>query len=66
VRDRHAVNEMAMSTIDNFAVASAWIGKGELNSSKANGEECTRSRRIGSSQGFVTTFLLSERSRGPR
>jgi len=38
-QDKPAVNELAMSIIDNLTVTGAWIGKGELNFTEANGEE---------------------------
>jgi acetoacetate decarboxylase len=38
-QDKPAVNELTMSVTDNLTIAEAWIGEGELNLPRADGEE---------------------------
>ena len=39
LQNKPAVNELAMSVMDNLTVAEAWIGEGELHLPEAHGEE---------------------------
>ena len=56
------MNELAMSIADNLTVAGAWVGKGELNFPKANGEEshAFARRRIESGFRYSLSYSVSD------
>jgi len=57
-QDKPAVNELAMSITDNLTVVGAWTGRASSILRKRMVKSSTPSRRKGSSQGFVTHFLI--------
>jgi hypothetical protein len=61
-QDKPAVNELAMSITDNLTVAGAWIGKGELYFSEANGEEldALAPKRIESGFRYSLSYSVSD------